>query len=77
MYRVDADRPHDHYLDNLQFIFDEIEPRFAVRKNIYFILIDNHMNVIRDRIAGAGVRLTKEGGWALHPTENRLENRGT
>ena len=70
VYRVDGDRPHDHYLDNLQFIFDEIEQRFDVTKNIYFILIDNHLNVVdRDSHGGAGVRLTKEGGWALHPTE--------
>ena len=69
VYRVDADRPHDHYLDNLQFIFDEIEQRFDLAKNIYFILIDNHKNGVKRGSAGAiGVRLSKEGGWALHPT---------
>ena len=69
VHRVDADRPHDHYLDNLQFIFDEIEQRFDLAKNIYFILIDNHTNMVnRGSAGGVGVRTGKEDGWALLPT---------
>ena len=69
VHRVDADRPHDHYLNNLQFIFDEIEQRFDLAKNIYFILIDNHTNVVnRGSAGGVGVRIGKEAGWALLPT---------
>ncbi len=69
VHRVNADRPHDRYLDNLQFIFDEIEQRFDLAKNIYFILIDNHTNVVnRGSAGGVGVRTGKENGWALLPT---------
>ena len=69
VHRVDADRPHDHYIDNLQLIFDEIEQRFDLKKNIYFILIDNQTKVVdRALHGGAGVRISKEEGWALLPT---------
>ena len=69
VHRVDADRSHDHYIDNLQFIFDEIEQRFDLTKNIYFILIDNRMDVVnRASHGGGGVRISKKEGWALLPT---------
>ncbi len=69
VHRVNADRPHDHYINNLQFIFDEIEQRFDLAKNIYFILIDNRTDVVdRASHGGAGVRISKKEGWALLPT---------
>ena len=66
VHRVDADRPYYHYLNRLQSIFDEIKPRFDFAKNVYFILVDNHTNVIdRGLGVGTGYRHDKEGGVAL------------
>ena len=72
IHRVDGQHPDSHYLDNTFLTMsDEIEQVFDVRKNIYFIVVDNSIDAIGiggGQIAGgtAGSR-GKNGGDALVP----------
>ncbi len=70
--RVDGQYPDIHYLDNTsRTVRDEIEQVFDVRKNIYFIVIDNSIDAIGtdggQRVGGVGNRMGKNGGIALFP----------
>ena len=71
IHRVDGQHPDSHYLDNTyRRVLDELEPRFDVTKNIYFIAIDNSIDAIGsggNRVEGVGVRRGKNGGYALFP----------
>ena len=68
--RVDGQYPDIHYLDNTsRTVRDEIEQVFDVRKNIYFIVIDNSIDAIGtdggQRAGGVGGNRGKNGGYTL------------
>ena len=68
--RVDGQYPDIHYLDNTsRTVCDEIEQVFDVRKNIYFIVIDNSIDAIGtdggQRVGGVGGNRGKNGGYTL------------
>ncbi len=72
VHRVDGQYPDIHYLDNTFLtMFDEIEQVFDVRKNIYFIVIDNSIDAIGtgggQRAGGTAGSRGKNGGDALVP----------
>ena len=71
VHRVDGQNPDSHYLDNTyRLVLDELEPRFDVTENIYFIAIDNSIDAIGsggNRVEGVGIRRKKNGGYALFP----------
>ena len=75
VHRVDGQYPDSHYLDNTyRPVLDELEPRFDIRENIYFIAIDNSINAIGTGsggwpVGGVGIRRRKNGGYALFPGE--------
>ena len=70
VHRVDGQYPDSHYLDDtVDTVFDEIEQLFDVRQNIYFVAIDNSINLIgrgSGRVAGGvGSPHGKNGGVVL------------
>ena len=72
VHRVDGQHPDNHYLDNTsRTVLDEFEQVFDVRKNVYFIVIDNSIDAIGtdggQRVGGVGNRRGKNGGIALFP----------
>ena len=76
IHRVDGQHRDGHYFDNtlstLSTVLDEVEQVFDVRKNIYFIVIDNRKikNIIHDgstNVRGVGGRRGKSGGIMLVP----------
>ena len=73
VHRVDGQHPDSHYLDNTyRRVLDELEPRFDVTENIYFIAIDNSIDAIGsggNRVEGVGIRRGKNGGYALFPSK--------
>ena len=77
VHRVDGQHPDSHYLDNTyRRVLDELEPKFDIRENIYFIAIDNSIDAIGNngqRVEGVGIRRGKNGGYALFPGQFRRE----
>ncbi|MYD59788.1 MAG: hypothetical protein F4W91_01985 [Gemmatimonadetes bacterium] len=71
IHRVDGQYPDSHYLDNTSLtVLDEIEQAFDVKKNIYFIVVDNSTDAIGtggQRVAGIASYRGKNGGFALVP----------
>ena len=71
VHRVDGLHSDSYYLDNTyRRVLDELEPRFDVTENIYFIAIDNSIDAIgsgSNRVEGVGIRRGKNGGYALFP----------
>ena len=75
VHRVDGQYPDSHYPDShylddtVDTVFDEIEQLFDVRQNIYFVAIDNSINLIgrgSGRVAGGvGSPHGKNGGVVL------------
>ena len=47
VHRLDGQHPDSYYLDNTFLtMFDEVEQVFDLRKNVYFIVIDNSIDAI-------------------------------
>ena len=72
IHRVDGQYPDSHYLDNTSFtVLGEIEQLFDLRKNVYFIVIDNGIDAIGTgngkQAGGVGIRREKNGGYGLVP----------
>ena len=69
VHRMDGQHPDSHYLDNTSLtVLDEVEQVFDVRKNVYFIVIDNSIDAIGtrgQRLGGIGGDIGKNGGYAL------------
>ncbi len=69
VHRMDGQHPDSHYLDNTSLtVLDEVEQVFGVRKNVYFIVIDNSINAIGTgggRLAGGtgGILALVPGGF--------------
>ena len=72
VHRMDGQHPDSHYLDNTSLtVLDEVEQVFDVRKNVYFIVIDNGIDAIGTgngkQAGGVGSRKEKNGGYGLVP----------
>ena len=70
IHRMDGQHPDSHYLDNTSLtVLDEFEQVFDVRKNVYFIVIDNSIDAIGtdggQRAGGVGGNRGKNGGYTL------------
>ena len=70
VHRMDGQHSDSHYLDNTSLtVLDEVEQVFDVRKNIYFIVVDNSIDAIGTgngkQAGGVGVRREKNGGYGL------------
>ena len=71
VHRVDGQHPDSHYIvytDDV--LLNEIQSMFDLRKNIYFIVIDNSINKIdigKKHAQGVGGRHGKNGGSMLIP----------
>ncbi len=60
VHRLDGQHPDSYYLDNTFLtMFDEVEQVFDLRKNVYFIVIDNSIDAIG---TGGGQRAGGVGG---------------
>lgn len=77
VHRVDGQHPDSHYLDNTyRTVLDELDTQYDTMENIYFIAIDNSTNAIDNRgnkVEGVGIRIGKNGGYALFPGEFRRQ----
>ena len=74
VHRVDGRHPLSHYLESIthNVVLDEIDPIFDIEANVYLIVIDSRGGSINygDRLAGGvGSRWTKNGGFALVPSD--------
>ena len=72
VHRMDGQHSDSHYLDNTSLtVLDEVEQVFDVRKNIYFIVVDNSIDAIGTgngkQAGGVGVRREKNGGYGVVP----------
>ncbi len=72
VHRLDGQHPDSYYLDNTFLtMFDEVEQVFDLRKNVYFIVIDNSIDAIGtgggQRAGGTAGSRGKNGGDALVP----------
>ncbi len=72
VHRVDGQKPDSHYLENTSLtVLDEVEQVFYVRKNVYFVVIDNSIDAIGTgngkQAGGVGSRREKNGGYGLVP----------
>ena len=74
VHRVDGEYPDSHYLGNTtDIVRAEIEKKFDIYANIYFIVIDNSINAIArvggEVVGGVGGRAGKNGGYVLKPPD--------
>ena len=74
VHRLDGQHSDSHYVDGtFDAVFAEIEQRFDVTKNIYFVLIDNSIHEITTEdgreVGGAATSIGKSGGVALFSDE--------
>ena len=70
VHRVDGEHPDSHYLENTtNSVRAEIEKKFDIYTNIYFIVIDNSINGLGwfggQIVGGVGGRAGKNGGYVL------------
>ena len=70
VHRVDGEHPDSHYLENTtNSVRAEIEKKFDIYANIYFIVIDNSINGLGwfggQIVGGVGGRAGKNGGYVL------------
>ncbi len=76
VHRVDGNRPDSYYLDSTFRITVEVQRAFDVYANVYLVVLDNSTNQIglNGRFgAGAGVKMGKNGGYALVTGNFNLE----
>ena len=78
VHRVDGQHPDSYYVVNTDStVLIEVQSMFDVRKNIYFIVIDNSINVIGIgggvHVEGVGSPRGKIGGTMLIPSEFRYK----
>ena len=70
VHRMDGEHPDSHYLENTaDSVRAEIEKKFDIYANIYFIVIDNSINGLGwfggQIVGGVGGRVGKHGGYVL------------
>ncbi len=74
VHRLEGQHPDSHYVDGtFDAVFPEIEQRYDVSQNIYFVAIDNSIHEIREvdgsQAGGAARPVGKSGGVALFSDE--------
>ena len=73
VHRLDGQHFDSHYVDGtFDAVFAEVEQRFDVARNVYFVLIDNSIHEIMEdgrEAGGAATSIGKSGGVALFSDE--------
>ena len=68
VHRVDGQHPNSHYIGGKEYkMTDEVQQKFDVTQNIYFIVLDNHTDSVGlvgfGGVGGGGGRQGKSGGF--------------
>ena len=69
VHRVDGQHLDEHYFDDTTgTVLGEIEQKYDLWENIYFIVIDNSTDIISRTAGGTGGSRGKNGGFGLFPS---------